>query len=175
MKLVKWILIVLSVVIGITSLYLFKTELFYSEYWLQKKVAHIEQGKTNLKLSNRNLSYRFYHNMIVDLRIDLSDNGVIKLTYGDWISEDVIMSKELEYQLNPNTFEHLRSEFVNKWKHSYSRGADYKLGGTYYELTLSDHGSKQINISYDNVVPGDTLIAFKNQLIELANEVLKRK
>lgn len=172
MKTLKWIIVILLATIGVLYVYLSNTELFYSEYWLQRKIINTEQERTQLKLSKRQISYRFHHDMVVDIEISLSDNGVLQLTRGEWISADVVMNKELEYQLDLQTFENLRTEFLNNWNESLIKSEEYKLGGTYYELSLLEPGNKPIEIRYINYIPSDTLSNFKNQLIEISTAIL---
>lgn len=172
MKTLKWIIIIFLASIGVLYVYLSNTELFYSEYWLQRKIINTEQEQTQLKLSERQISYRFHHDMVVDIEISLSDNGVLQLTRGEWISADVVMNKELEYQLDLQTFEDLRTEFQNHWDESLIKSEEYKLGGTYHELSLLEPGRKPMDIKYINVVPSKTLSNYKAKLIELSTTTL---
>ena len=175
MKTLKWIFITFAAGLSILYLYLSNDELFYSEYWLQRKIINTEQERTELTLSERHLSYRFIHDKKIDITIDLADNGVVQLVYGNWISGDVVMNKELEYQLDPKTYEQLRRRFRDNWNYSVTKEADYKFGGTYHELFLKEPGNKTININYYNMIPSDTLSEFKHELIELAYQVLDQE
>lgn len=156
------------------ELYMTNDVLFYPEYWLQRKIDRFEQEPTNLQRSKKKLTYRFQHDQDIDLMITLSDNEVIRLTRCKWISGDVAMKKEIEFQVNTGTFEHLKEQFMALWSKSRTEAEDYRLGRTGYELSLEAPGKEPIAMAYYNVVPGDTLISFKKKLILLSEQFLDR-
>lgn len=175
MKILKWVLLSLIAITVIFYLYLANYELFYPEYWLQKAIINSEQEQSQLRLTESYLSYRFVYNEEIDVMIDLADNGVLQLTYGDQLSTDLVINKELIFQVDPKIFEQLRIKFMENWSHSIMKDADFKFGGTYYILSLKEIDNNPIGINYYNVVPNDTFKKYKDELIKLAYEVLGKE
>jgi hypothetical protein len=176
MKIAKWILFLFFAIIGILYLYLSNTELFYSEYWLQRKINNAETAEVQGQVSsNYYIKYNFYHDRVIDISIHLQNDGLLELSRGNWLSQDLVMNKQIQFQVNPDLFAKFHHEFTNNWQHSYSADTDDKLGGTYYEIVFENPASEKIEIAFYNVVPDDKFVNFKDRLLDLADSVIKEK
>lgn len=175
-KIAKRIFIVFLSVTGILYLYLSNTELFFSEYWLQRKINSVETSEVEKQTSSkRYIKYNFYHDGEIDISIGLNSDGLLVLSRGNWLSQDLVMNKQIRYQANPDLFDKLQNEFINNWQDSYLKDADYKFGGTYYEIVFEDPATRKIEIAFYNVVPDDNMVDFKNRLIDLAYDKIEEK
>ena len=163
-------------VIIIGTIYLFNDEKFYSEYWLQRKIDNFHFTETKDEGNPREvIRYKFLLDPSIDLSIELNDNGSLLVKRHSWFGD----SKQLKvftFKVDKNEFNRLKIDFKKNWSESRTEEADFKLGGIYYVIQMSNLSApeQEVTIEFYNVTPDKLFMEFKNKLIAVSKEALKK-
>jgi len=173
-QIIKIILGSLFVGLSAVIVYLFNTEKFYSEYWLQKRIDAFSciEPLENINNGEKILSYKFYDNPSIDIEIVLDNNGYVSIGRYKWFKDNQ-NAKTYIFSFDKKVIENLMNDFQDVYSKSEFTDVDYHLGGHYSTLTLNENDSeKMIEIEFYNVNPDKKFKEMKSKIIDIGNKVI---
>lgn len=180
MKIKSLIIILVVAVCALGTFYLLNDEVFYREYWTQRKINEYKNLKSDIPVSKPNslVRYKFYHNSGIDFTIELNNLGYLTIKTNDWHTGSTrsTKSKNLNFKIDKLKFKNLQDKFITNWSTSSYHDTDDHFGGVYYEVELVylKNEKNNLKVSYYNIIPDQAFMDFKDELISISENELKQ-
>jgi len=169
----KFAIIIIFGIAGLIA-YMNFDEVFYSEYWLQRRISgyscieplyDIQEGTTQLK-------YKFYHEDGIDIEVALNDEGLVFISTGNWYANSGPI-KNYNFRTNPKKTQRIIQNFEVQYSESENYAIDDHFSALHHTSELTNLATNErMLVGYYNYIPSEEFLELTSDIIELGNEVL---
>lgn len=165
----------LLLILTLGGLALFNSEIFYSEFWLQRDLNQYSciEPLENIKLGNQELGYKFFLDDDVDLEITINETGYVFIGINRWF-KSAENSKGHYFEIKPERAKRLIQHYQKLRPRLKSNSLDNHIGGHYYRVNYRNSVAPEQNteIGYYNVKPEKEFEELRQEFLEIGKDVL---